>query len=86
MANGYVVIYTKENGKQELAWTNWIGVSSLTYHREDGPAIATTRSRAWYLDNQLLTEKEHAQLIQEVRNMPEVLRLVDPRWWVREFK
>jgi len=42
--------------------------------------------RDWFLGGELFTKEGHAQLVQEVRDMPLVLRLVDPRKWVREFK
>jgi len=33
-----------------------------------------------------LTREEYDQVVQEIENMPLVLRLVDPRKWVREYK
>jgi len=40
----------------------------------------------WYIEGEGYSEEEHTKLIQEVEVMPLVLRLIDPRKWVREFK
>lgn len=108
----FVIIYTKENGREELTREQWHShFYSLTYHREDGPAvIRDTGDERWYLDGiphridgpavvyfkeniydwkiegKSLTKFEFDILIQEVKNTPLVLRLTDPRKWVREFK
>ena len=57
-------------------------------HREDGPAIEYINKsrRYWFLEDQRLSKKEYNELIKEVKNMPPILRLVDPRKWVREYK
>ena len=57
----YIIIYSKENGKQQLTWDEWINRPGwglllheppLTLHREDGPAIAysnpTDIRESWY--------------------------------------
>ena len=116
----FVIIYTKENGREELSREEWAShnVGSLTYHREDGPAIIRdTGDMRWYLDGHAhrtdgpaivwashsnplrslevcswriegdqFTKEEYDELIQEVKDMPLVLKLIDPRKWVREYK
>ena len=85
-----VVAYTEE-GRQELTAVEWCKLRmnpKTTLHRVDGPALEWPGGRYeifWYIDNQAFTESEFNKLIQEVKDMPLVVRLVDPRWWVREF-
>ena len=56
-------------------------------HRLDGPAYRIKSTEpSWYIDGEEFSFEEHYQLIQEVKDMPLVLRLVDPRRWVREYK
>jgi len=55
-------------------------------HRLDGPAAEwADGTRGWWIDDVCFTEDECNKLVGEVRDMPEVLRLVDPRKWVRDF-
>jgi len=55
-------------------------------HRIDGPAIEwADGSKYWYVDDQHYTEKEFKRLIKEVKQLPKVLRLIDPREWVRKL-
>jgi len=59
------------------------------YHRIDGPAVVDPSNghMGWFIEGDFIpTEEEFKKLIQEVRDMPLVLRLIDPRKWVREFK
>jgi len=57
------------------------------FHRLDGPAVVTNDWGVhWYIEGEGYSEEEHTKLIQEVEVMPLVLRLIDPRKWVREFK
>jgi len=56
-------------------------------HRVDGPAAEySSGSTYWQLEGKYFTEKEFNKLIQEVRDMLPVLRLTDPRKWVREYR
>jgi len=62
-------------------------------HREDGPAIEYIDEINnedlhywWYIEGEEYTKEDYDKLIQEVKDMPLVLRLVDPRKWVREYK
>jgi len=56
-------------------------------HRVDGPAIEWLDGRrSWYIEGIGYYEKNYNKLIQEIKDMPLVLRLIDPRKWVREFK
>jgi len=55
-------------------------------HRIDGPAVESKGDMYWYIEGEVYLKEGYDKLIQEVRDMPEVLRLVDPRRWVREFK
>jgi len=56
-------------------------------HRLDGPAKEYIDGDIyWWIEGEFFTKEYYDQLIQEVKDMPLVLRLVDPRKWVREFK
>ena len=49
----FIVIYTKENGRQELTQEEWNAAQrlDLTYHREDGPAFEFWfGTKYWYID------------------------------------
>jgi len=55
----YVTIYTKEEGKQELTYNQWwdFDLSSLIYHREDGPAIEYSNGdKYWFINGKLHRE------------------------------
>ena len=55
-------------------------------HRTDGPAVEwPNSSRAWYVDDQHYTEEDFNRLIEEVKELPLALRLIDPREWVRKL-
>ena len=61
-------------------------------HRLDGPAIENVDhnlrdsfNRRWYIDGVQWNRRDYRDLIREVKDMPLVLRLVDPRKWVRDF-
>lgn len=56
------------------------------YHRIDGPAVEFSSASSWYIDDFRYEEDDFNRLISEVKAMPLVLRLVDDRWWVREFE
>lgn len=56
-------------------------------HRIDGPAIKYSNGiDCWYIEDKRYSKKRFDKLIKEVRNMNPVIRLTDPRWWVRELK
>ena len=85
----HVILYTKENGREELSVERWAEFKTLaaTFHRTDGPALEyIDGDKAWWIDDVRFSVRGYSELIQEVKDMPLVLRLVDPRWWVREFK
>ena len=95
MKEVYATIYTKENGKEEFTYSEWQKKAPLdrTYHRLDGPsAVFNTdagvhvKNIFWDIEGESFTKEEYNQLIREVRDMPLVLRLIDPRKWVREYK
>jgi len=66
--------------------TTWWYLNSLV-HRVNGPAIEFDNGKKhWYIEDKEYIKDDYDKLIQEVRDMPKVLRLVDPRRWVREFK
>ena len=84
----YIIIYTSE-GKVAFTRNEWmLDRTPRRYHRTDGPAIEySDGGKAWWIDGALFYDKkEYDALVQEARDMPLVLRLVDSRWWVREFK
>ena len=104
-----IVLYSKENGRQEISRREYDMSGGFTYHRVDGPAYEnevgykawwfngkrhrvdgpaieySDGGKAWWIDGKRYIEEEYNKLIQEVKDIPEVLRLVDPRKWVREF-
>ena len=56
-------------------------------HRIDGPAIEDHHEHmTWYIDGILLTKSQFDQTIQEVKDIDIVMRLIDPRRWVREYE
>lgn len=40
----------------------------------------------WEIDNKIYNKSSYYKLIEEIRDMPLVMRLTDPRQWVREWK
>ena len=55
-------------------------------HRIDGPAVEyADGTKEWYVDNEHYTEEEFNELMKEVKELPKVLRLIDPREWVRKL-
>jgi len=85
-----VVVYTRDHGRKEFTYEEWFNYAARyqanTYHRVDGPAIEwSSGNKFWYLEDKKISEEEFNQLIQEVKDMPLALRLVDPRRWVREY-
>jgi hypothetical protein len=56
-------------------------------HRTDGPAIEYGNGpRSWRVDGRYYDEEDFNKLIEEVRQLPKVLRLIDPREWVRQYE
>ena len=82
----YIIIYTSE-GKVAFTRNEWmLDRTPRRYHRTDGPAIEySDGGKAWWIDGKRYIEEEYNELIQEVKDIPLVLKLVDPRKWVREF-
>jgi hypothetical protein len=55
-------------------------------HRVDGPAReSASGAKEWWIDDEEYTEKQFNELIKEINKMSLVMRLTDPRWWVREL-
>jgi len=88
MSGPYIVVYSRERGREELTHEGWYMflVDRRSFHRIDGPAIIQNEHNSWYIDNVCHSEKNYNKLIQEIKDMPLVLRLIDSRWWVREFE
>jgi hypothetical protein len=42
-------------------------------------------SGRWYIDGMNYSEKQFNNLIKQVNEMSTVMKLTDPRWWVREL-
>jgi len=88
----YITIYTLEYGKEKLSYLEWFSLHKIRklYHRIDGPSMEWIDSPSvgprWHLEGKQFSEEQFNQLIQEVKDMPLVLRLIDPRKWVREYK
>jgi hypothetical protein len=56
------------------------------YHRVDGPAIEWANgSKWWYIGGEEYTEQDFNIIIEEVNKMSTAMKLIDPRWWVREL-
>jgi hypothetical protein len=56
-------------------------------HRIDGPACEwAIGNREWWVDGEFYTEEEFNKLINEAKQLPLALRLIDPREWVRLMK
>jgi hypothetical protein len=51
----YITIYTKEEGRLEFTWDEWMSYdeSAIVLHREDGPAIEYRGYKAWFRNNAL---------------------------------
>ena len=89
MKNIYITIYTKEKGKLELTKEQWwdFDLSSLTYHREDGPAIEYSNGDklCWFInDEEYYSKADYNRLLEEVDSLEPILGLIDPRDWVRK--
>ena len=55
-------------------------------HRVDGPAVEyTDGDKSWYIDDERYTKEEFNELMKGVKELPKVLRLIDPREWVRNY-
>ena len=55
-------------------------------HRLDGPAEEwASGGRYWWADGEEYSEGEFNKFIQEVKELPKVLRLIDTREWVRKL-
>ena len=53
-------------------------------HRTDGPAVEWVDGyKSWYIDGRLYSEEDFNKFIEEVKQLPLALRLIDPREWVR---
>jgi hypothetical protein len=56
-------------------------------HRTDGPAVeCVDRYKSWYVDGKYYDEVDFNKLMEEVRELPLALRLIDPREWVRKYE
>ena len=56
-------------------------------HRIDGPACEwAIGNREWWIDDKYYTEENFNKLIEEVKELPLALRLIDPREWVRNYE
>ena len=55
-------------------------------HRTDGPAVEWVDGyKSWYIDGRLYSEEDFNKFIEEVKQLPLALRLIDPREWVRKL-
>ena len=55
-------------------------------HRVDGPAVEyTDGDKSWYIDDERYTKEEFNEIMKGVKELPKVLRLIDPREWVRNY-
>jgi hypothetical protein len=55
-------------------------------HRTGGPAIEWANgSKWWYIGGEEYTEQDFNIIIEEVNKMSTAMKLIDPRWWVREL-
>lgn len=60
------------------------------YVKEEGAILLSNKSglakNEYWIDGKQYTKTAFKKLIEEIKQMPLELRLIDPRWWVREFK
>ena len=55
-------------------------------HRTDGPAVETTDgSKYWFINSVAYGKGQFNELVEEVKELPLALRLIDPREWVRKL-
>jgi hypothetical protein len=55
-------------------------------HRVDGPAVEWVNGdKYWYVDGKKYTEEQFNELIKQIDKMSLVMKLTDPRQWVREL-
>ena len=55
-------------------------------HRIDGPAVElASGTKEWRIDDKYYTEENFNKLIEEVKQLPLALRLIDPKEWVRKL-
>jgi hypothetical protein len=55
-------------------------------HRLDGPATWWyDGERTWNIDGAEYTEEEFNKIIKEANQIDTFMKLIDPRWWVREM-
>jgi len=60
--------------------------TSKVIHRIDGPAYEHVDGmKLWYVDGEHYVEIDFHRLIEEVKRLSPVLRLIDPREWVRKL-
>jgi hypothetical protein len=56
-------------------------------HRVNGPAIEhNDGDRSWWINGERLSYEEFWHQIFQVEQLPLELKLIDPRWWVRDMK
>ena len=59
---------------------------SKQLHRENGPAAEYgSGTKLWYVDGKHYSEEDFNKLIEEAKELPLALRLIDPREWVRRL-
>jgi hypothetical protein len=57
------------------------------HHRIDGPACEwADGDKEWWIEGEYYTEEDINIIIEEIRQLPLALRLIDPREWVRNYK
>ena len=56
-------------------------------HRIDGPAIEYVNGyKRWCVDGEEYHSEEFNELMEEAKQLPLALRLIDPREWVRNYE
>ena len=56
-------------------------------HRIDGPAREYVNGyKRWCVDGEEYSEEEFNELMEEAKQLPLALRLIDPREWVRNYE
>jgi hypothetical protein len=66
--------------------TWWMYIVKDRTHRIDGPAEHSNGVDSYYVDDIFLSKEIFDLLITEVSQLSPELKLIDPRWWVRELK
>ena len=93
----YKVIYHRLDGPAVIYYYTTENVECVFYynndqrHRTNGPAIiyyypdGRVKREYYYINNHPYKKEDYYNLINEMKSLPESLRLTHELWWVREL-